>query len=97
MTTFLLQTLGVFWAWTVVLQVLPWEIPDVLKPPAVFGIAFALVYPDWQLAAAIAGGVAVITTAVLHLIPERAPVQQGPNLRRGAAGRIPPLPGDRGN
>jgi hypothetical protein len=89
--TLLIHTLGIFWAWSFVRQALPWEIPDVLKPALVYGMAFALVYPDWLFAGAIAGGVAVLTPVVLHFIPEGAPVQM-PNLRRGAAGRIPPLP-----
>lgn len=85
--TFLIQTLGVFWAYTLLRQVVPWEIPDVLKPLLVFGAAFWLVYPDWLTAAAIAGAVGVITTIMLYLLEQTSTTFNAPAPRR-----IPDLP-----
>jgi len=86
---FVVQVLGVFWAWSFLREVLPWEIPGPIKPLLVAGMAFYLTYPDWLMAAGIAGGVAVVQTLVLHFIPEPTATQM-PSLRRGS--RIPPLP-----
>lgn len=91
-TTLLVGTLAVTWAWEalrVLDSMLPWSLPKFLWPLVVLGLALVVTWPGWLLAAGIAGGAGVIHALVLGRGSEEpVPVQ----IKRGVGGRLPPLP-----
>jgi hypothetical protein len=89
--TLLWAALAVFFVWETVVSVAPWTIWPWLQPVLVYGAALAYAWPDWRLALATSGGV-----ALLHLLsisrggPSRGSAQMV--QRPGRAPRVPNLP-----
>jgi hypothetical protein len=88
--TLLLSTLAIFFVWETVLSVVPWTIPAWLQPVLVYGATLAYVWPDWRLALAVAGAV-----ALLHILTvSRGAASGTPQVLRRPRGtsRLPNLP-----
>lgn len=83
----LVGTLAVTWAWEALRVGLPWSLPSWLLPFVVLGFALVFAWPDWHLAAGIAGGTGVVR-ALISSATETSAVQ----LTRRPGGRVPPLP-----
>ena len=88
--TLLLSTLAIFFVWETALSVVPWTIPAWLQPVLVYGATVAFVWPDWRLAMAVAGAVAIIHILVVN----RDSSHGTPQVLRRPRGnsRLPNLP-----
>lgn len=86
----LLSTLAIFFVWETALSVVPWTIPAWLQPVLVYGATLAFVWPDWRLALAVSGAV-----ALLHILVVNRDSSPGPQVLRRPRGntRLPNLPG----
>lgn len=97
-----LTVLAVFWAWEVVRSLLPEQVPGILYPVIVGGLAYGAAEVDERLltAAAVAGAVGILHTLVrlAGAAPVPSPVQlrmprrSRDPLPRGVGSRVPSLP-----
>jgi hypothetical protein len=92
MFAFLLASLATFGIWESVNSVSPWTIPSWLHPVAVYGIALFFTYPDWRIAFAVMGSVAILHVVTTALIPAKTEVQTPRSLAQPQRGSLPPLP-----
>lgn len=86
--TLLAGTLAVTWAWEAVRTISPWGLPNWLSPLVPLACAMVFVWPDWRIAAAIAGAAAIIRALLKPLTDQ----PQQFRVTRGVGGRVPPLP-----
>lgn len=89
MSTLVLGTLAVTWAWEA-LRMLPWGLPSFLWPFVVLALAVAFCWPAWHVAVAVAGASGIVH-ALLRDKTE-AVRSQAVRMTRGIGGRVPPLP-----
>lgn len=85
--------LAVFFAWETALSVVPWTIPAWLQPVLVYGAALALAWPDWRLALAASGGVALLHILTVRERPAPIPKAVTELQRPTRTSRLPNLPG----
>lgn len=92
MIALILASLATFGIWESVNSVSPWSIPSWLHPAAVYGIALFFTWPDYRLAFAAMGVVAILHVVTTAVIPAPAPQLRGPLSQRPSRGSLPPLP-----
>lgn len=83
----LIAALAVFWGWETILSLSPWSIPPIIQPVIVFVAAFALVSPQWQMAAAVSGAV-----ALLHSLVRTSSAPEPQAIRLPLRNRVPRIP-----
>ena len=92
MTTLILASLATFGIWESVNSVSPWSIPSWLHPVAVYGIALFFTRPDWELAFAVVGAVAILHVITTAAIPAATQVTSSRSPLQPNRGSLPPLP-----
>jgi len=87
--TLLVGTLAVTWGWEALRTICLRSLPSWLQPLIVLGLALIFTWPDWHLAAGIAGGSGIVHALLRDKVDDTA---QAVRIRRGVGSRVPPLP-----
>ena len=89
----IIAVLAIFFVWETVLSVVPWNVPPWLQPVLVYGAALAFCWPDWRLAMAVSGGVALLHVFLTRERPNVVRPKPVTELQRPTrTPRVPDLP-----